>query len=167
MAFKEIDAKSIDSNVFKLISDEWALIAAGNEQGFNMMTASWGFMGEIWYDDYVVALVRPQRYTREFLDDNETFALCFLGDNREPHKICGSKSGRNVDKAKETGLTPVFENGTVYFKESRLVIICKKTFVSDIKNGKFFDKSIIEKVYSEGDFHKIYLGKIEKVLISE
>ncbi len=167
MAFKEIGAKNIDSNLFKLISDEWALIAAGNEDGFNMMTASWGFMGEIWGNEYAVALVRPQRYTREFLDDNDTFSLCFLGDNKEPHKVCGSKSGRDVDKAKETGLSPVFDCGTVYFKESRLVIICKKTYVSDIKNGEFFDKSIIETVYPEGDFHKIYLGKIEKVLISE
>ena len=60
--FKEINAKEIEGNLIKAVADEWMLISAGNEKGYNMMTASWGFMGVMWNNDSVVIAVRPQRY---------------------------------------------------------------------------------------------------------
>lgn len=167
MAFKEIGAKEINDNLIKMIADEWMLICAGNEEKFNMMTASWGFTGEIWGKDYAVALVRPQRYTDEFMKSNENFALCFLGDNKKPHAVCGHSSGRDVDKTKLTGLKPVFSDGCVYFEQARLVIICKKTYVSKLDKECFLDPSIIEKNYPNGDFHNVYFGEIQKVLVNE
>ena len=47
------------------------LISAGDENGFNMMTASWGFMGEMWGNDSAIAMIRPQRYTWEFIEKND------------------------------------------------------------------------------------------------
>ena len=46
--FKEINAREIDGNLIKMIADEWMLIAAGDSEAHNMMTASWGFAGEMW-----------------------------------------------------------------------------------------------------------------------
>ena len=123
--FKEISAREIEGNLIKMIADEWMLISAGQEDAYNMMTASWGFAGEMWGNDAVVIAVRPQRYTMEFIDKHDTFALSFYGDNKAIHKVCGSKSGRDTDKTKETGLTPIFDNDTVYFNQARLVIVCK------------------------------------------
>lgn len=162
--FKEISAKEINGNLIKAIADEWMLISAGTADKYNMMTASWGFAGEIWGNDSVIALIRPQRYTMEFVDNNDYFTLSFYGDNKGIHKICGSKSGRDVDKTALTGLTPVFSDNTVYFEEARMVFVCKKQYVGKLEESDFTDKSPLD-CYKDGDFHYMIIGKIEKVLI--
>ena len=162
--FKEISAKEINGNLIKAIADEWMLISAGTADKYNMMTASWGFAGEIWGNDSVIALIRPQRYTMEFVDNNDYFTLSFYGDNKDIHKICGSKSGRDVDKTALTGLTPVFSDNTVYFEEARMVFVCKKQYVGKLEESGFADKSPLD-CYKDGDFHYMIIGKIEKVLI--
>ena len=164
--FKEISATEIKENLIDCIANEWTLISAGNEDGFNMMTASWGFAGELWGSNAVEVFIRPQRYTLGFVENEDRFALSFYGDNKAIHKICGSKSGRDTDKVKETGLTPVFADGTVYFEEARLVIICKKQYADNIKEECFIDKDPL-KWYENKDYHRFFIGKIEKVLIKE
>lgn len=161
--FKEISPKEIDGNLIKMIADEWMLITAGNQEKYNMMTASWGFAGEIWGNDSVVALIRPQRYTMEFVENSDYFTLSFYGDEKAIHKVCGSKSGRDVDKTALTGLTPVFSDNTVYFDEARLVLVCKKQYVGKLEAESFIDKEPL-KWYND-DFHYMIIGKIEKVLV--
>ncbi len=164
--FKEITAKDIKENIIKSIADEWMLISAGDKDGYNMMTASWGFMGEMWGNDTAIAMIRPQRYTMEFVDNCDYYALSFYGDNKDIHKVCGSKSGRDVNKTELTGLTPIFDNGTVYFDEARLVIICKKQYADCLKEECFIDDEPL-KWYENKDYHKMIFGKIEKVLVKE
>ena len=161
--FKEISVKDIKENLVSAIADEWMLISAGSVESHNMMTASWGFIGEMWGADSVVIAVRPQRYTMEFLEKNDTFALSFYGDNKAIHKVCGSESGRDVNKTEKTGLTPIFEEGTVYFEEANKVIICKKQYVSRLDPDKFIDKEPL-KWYPTEDYHYMIIGKIIKVL---
>ena len=160
--FKEISAKEIDTNLIKAISEEWMLVAAGDKDKFNMMTASWGFAGEMWGSDCMAAVIRPQRYTMEFINNSDYFTLSFYGDNKDIHKICGSKSGRDTDKVKLTGLTPVFSDNTVYFEEARLVIVCKKQYVQQMKEECFTDKEPLR--WYNNDLHYMVIGKIEKVL---
>lgn len=164
--FKEISAKDIKENLIECIANEWALISAGNKDGFNMMTASWGFAGELWGSDAVEVFIRPQRYTLEFVEKEEYFALSFYGDNKAVHKICGSMSGRDVNKAELSGLAPVFADNTVYFEQARLVLICKKQYADSIKEECFIDKDPL-KWYENNDYHRFFIGKIEKVLIKE
>ena len=161
--FKEISAKDIDGNLIKAIANEWMLIYAGNESNYNMMTASWGFVGEMWGNDCAVAMIRPTRYTWEFVDKNDYFSLSFYGVAKEIHKVCGSQSGRDVNKTELTGLTPVFSDGTVYFDEARLVLICKKQYVEQLDTKNFTDSEPL-KWYND-DMHYMVIGKIEKVLI--
>lgn len=163
MSFKEISAKEIDKNLISLIADEWALVCAGNPKKHNMMTASWGFFGEMWGKDCVIAAIRPQRYTFEFIENSDYFALCFLGENKAPHKICGSKSGRDVDKTALTGLTPIFSDNTVYFDEAETVVIAKKVYADTLKEECFCDKEPISQWYNN-DLHKMFVGEIVKVL---
>ncbi len=164
--FKEISAKEIKENLIGAIADEWMLISAGNENEYNMMTASWGFAGEMWGSDSVIAMVRPQRYTMEFINDNDYFTLSFYGENKDIHKVCGSKSGRAVNKTELTGLTPVFEKDTVYFEQARLVLVCKKQYVQSLTEECFIDKEPL-KWYGDKDFHNMVIGKIEKVLVKK
>lgn len=164
--WKEISAKEIDGNLIRQIADEWMLIAAGDRQGYNMMTASWGFAGEMWGSDCMMAVVRPQRYTLDFLNKSDTFTLSFYGDQKQIHKVCGSKSGRDVDKTALTGLKPVFSDNTVYFEQARLVIILKKQYVQQMQADCFTDREPLERWYND-DLHYMIIGKIEKVLVKE
>lgn len=166
MSFKTINAKDIKDNAIKMICDEWMLVSLGNEESHNMMTASWGFMGEMWGKDCAIAAIRPTRHTYSFIKERNTFALCFMGENKEVHKICGSKSGRDIDKVKETGLTPIFTDDTMYFEEARLVVICKKLYTQDL-DPKGFENSEIDEKWYNNDYHTMFYGEIEKILIKE
>ncbi len=164
--FREITAKEINKNLIDAIANEWMLITAGDQHAYNMMTASWGFMGEIWGNDTAVALIRPQRYTLEFVEKHDYYTLSFYGNQKQIHKICGSMSGRDVNKTELTGLTPIFSDNSVYFKEANLVIICKKQYVQEMTEECFCDKEAL-KWFENKDFHKMIFGKIVKVLVKE
>ena len=163
--FKEINAHEIKENIIEMISNEYMLISAGDKSCHNMMTASWGFMGEMWGADAVAVVIRPQRYTMEFIEKHDYFTLSFYGDNKDIHKICGGKSGRDCDKTALTGLTPVFSDNTVYFEEARLVIVCKKQYIQKMSPDCFTDKEP-EKWFPNNDYHNMVIGKIEKVLVA-
>lgn len=164
--FKEIKATDIKENIIDMISREWMLITAGDRKGYNMMTASWGFMGEMWGKHSVSVMVRPQRYTMKFIEENGYFTLSFYGDNKQIHKVCGGMSGRDVDKTKLTGLTPVFCEKAPYFCEARLVIVCKKQYVGRLESDCFTDKEPLSKWYKD-DLHYNIIGSIEKVLVKK
>jgi len=139
------------------------LIVAGDKASHNMMTASWGGLGVLWEKNVVTVYVRPTRYTYEFMERENNFSLCFFGKDKDVHKIGGYKSGRDIDKANAAGLTPVYDYGTVYYKEAELVLICKKLYTSVFDNTKFISPDI-EKYYPQKDYHSMYIGEISKVL---
>ena len=105
---KPIAVGQLSDNFFETISKEWMLVTAGNKDAFNTMTANWGGIGFLWNKPVVYVFIRPERYTFGFMEKSDYFTLSFLGEeNKSIHKICGSKSGREVDKIKETGLKPM------------------------------------------------------------
>ena len=164
--FKEISAKEIKGNLISAIADEYMLITAGNHEKYNMMTASWGFVGEMWGADCAIAQVRPQRYTMEFIENSDYFTLSFYGDNKDIHKICGGRSGRDCDKTALTGLNPTFDGDAVYFEEARLVLVCRKQYVQKMEKSCFTDDAPL-RWYPYDDFHYQIYGRIEKVLVKD
>ncbi len=162
---REISPRDIDKNAIRLITEDWALLTAGGADGWNTMTVSWGGLGELWGKDVAFVFVRPQRYTKEFIDGSEYFTLSFFDESyKGALRVCGAKSGRDIDKAKETGLTPVFENDTTHLAQAELVLVCKKLYIQDMTPDCFVDKSIIDENYKANDFHTSYVGEIIKVL---
>ena len=110
MAFREISVEELKDNPFTLINKDWMLITAGNREKHNTMTASWGGVGELWGRYVSTIYIRPQRYTLEFVEREDYYSLCFFGpEYRQALNLCGSKSGREVDKDAATGLTPCFD----------------------------------------------------------
>lgn len=160
---REIKATEINENLIKMIGTEAMIIAAGDEKKYNMMTASWGFMGQMWGKPSAAVVVRPQRYTMEFLEKHDTFSLSFLGDNPEIYKILGTTSGRDTDKSAATDMYAEFGFGAPVFEKSRLTVICKKLYVQRMEKECFIDKSPL-KWYPEEDYHYVIIGEIEKVL---
>lgn len=161
---KEISIKSLKENPVKLIDEDWGLVCACDGSEWNGMTVSWGGVGELWSKEVVMTFIRPQRYTKQLMDKSGYFTLSFFdADKKDALKICGSKSGRDCDKMKLAGLTPVRDGEAVYPEEARLVIICRKIAVQKMDSAGFIDRSI-EENYPSGDYHFVYVGEIEKVL---
>ncbi len=131
-------------------------------QSFNFMTASWGGFGHLWDRNVCFIYVRPSRYTFEFLKKNRNFTLSFFEEvYRDKLDLCGSYSGRDTDKVKMTGFTPVESDaGSVFFKEARLVFFCRKIYHQDLDPANFADDTIM-KAYPEGDYHRLYAGEIQ------
>ena len=133
MGFKEIAVEELKFNPFTKIGKEWMLVTAGNEEGHNTMTASWGGVGVMWGKNVVSVYIRPQRYTKEFVDANDTFTLSFYDETyKKALSICGSKSGRDCDKEKEAGLTPYYVDGTTAFEEADMILVCRKQYHQDM-----------------------------------
>ncbi|MHA1584394.1 MAG: flavin reductase family protein [Promethearchaeota archaeon] len=164
MNFKKIEVEEITDNVFKLINKDWALIAAGSKENYNMMTASWAGLGILWNKKVVFIFIRPTRYTYEFLEKSEYFSINFFGEEyRSILNFCGTKSGRDVNKMKEARLTPIEEKETIYFKESRLTMVCKKLYYQDLMPEHFLD-SHIKSHYDKNDYHRMYVGEVVQCL---
>ncbi|MBP3519034.1 MAG: flavin reductase family protein [Parabacteroides sp.] len=161
---KGIEPSLIKDNFIEIIGKEWMLVSAGDKDKFNMMTASWGGVGFLWNKPVVFVFVRPERYTREFIDAKGAFTLSFLGEeHKAAHKICGSKSGREIDKVAATGLTPCFTDlGNPCFEESRLTLECKTLYVTKMDKNHFVDPALYEKWYSAmaGNPHNVYVAEI-------
>lgn len=172
MQFKEIPVQDLQLNPMTMIAKEWMLITAGSESGYNTMTASWGHLGSVWGHGggmpTSVIFVRPQRYTKEFVDRESLYTLCFFPkEYKKQLGYLGSHSGRDGDKVAQAGLTPVFGDGYTYFKEASLVLVCRKLYRAPIVEEGFLDKVILEDAYPQRDFHDMYIGGIEKVLVPE
>ena len=137
---KAIEPSLVKDNFIEIIGKEWMLVSAGDKDKFNMMTASWGGVGFLWN------------------------TLSFLGEeHKTAHKICGAKSGRDIDKVAATGLTPYFTDlGNPCFEESRLTLECKTLYVTKMDKDHFVDPALYEKWYSAmaGNPHNVYVAEI-------
>ena len=175
---KAINPNEIKDNFIELIGKEWMLVSAGDKEKFNMMTASWGGVGVLWNRPVVFAFIRPERYTREFIDARNEFTITFLGpEHRKAHSICGSKSGREIDKVAATGLTPLFtEAGNPVFEEARLTLECKVVYkqtqdteaMTEENREKFYPQNV-ESSFSGAnrDTHIAYYGEIVDAYVIE
>jgi len=166
--FTKTDWKALDENAIKLIGKDWMLVAAGNiNDGFNMMTASWGGLGWLWEKPVAFIFVRPQRYTFQFTEKEDYFTLTFYEEQyRQILGKMGTVSGRDFDKMKDSGLTPVAtENGSVGFAEARIIVECRKLYSTVIQEEDFHDKEVVESKYPQKDFHTMYVGEIVNVWI--
>lgn len=152
----------VADNPFQLIARDWMLITAGPPDNFNTMTASWGGVGHIWDRDVCWCVIRPVRYTYQFMEKNELFTLSFFDEEyRGALELLGTRSGRDGDKVSASGLHPVLGPlpGTTTFSEARLVWTCRKIYWQDINPAHFLDPNI-DRFYPAKDYHRMYVGEI-------
>ena len=163
--FKEIKPNDPNESTFKLIGTDWMLITAAKDDKVNTMTASWGGFGILWHKKVVYAFVRPQRYTKEFIDESPTFSLTFFDESfRKDLTYLGTVSGRDEDKISKTNLSVTYFDDTPCFNEAKLTIICKKLYAQELDPDCFIDKSLDNKCYPDKDYHTVYIAEIEKIL---
>lgn len=134
-----------------------AFVASGD----NVMVASWGFVGVMWGKKVFVAPIRDSRFTKEMIDKTGEFTVSVPaeGDMKAAIAFCGSKSGRDYDKWKETGLVrkkaqvvsaPLVEGCVRYFE-------CKVIGVLPMGD---MDISAVKQWYPTADMHNFYFGEI-------
>lgn len=161
--FKKVNIKEVNFNPFTEINDRWMLITPTAEK-VNPMTASWGGFGILWHKNVVYTFIRPTRYTFELMEKTEYFTLSFFDEeSRDVLNYCGTKSGYDVDKVKETGLSVIKDDNFIYFDEADTVYCCRKLYFTDLNPSNFLDKEI-ETFYPKKDYHRMYIGEIIKVL---
>ncbi len=154
------------SNAFEMIGEQWFLITAGTKDDWNTMTAAWGGFGILWHRKVMYIFIRPSRHTHNFTEREDKFTCAFFdkAKYKDTLMVCGTKSGRDIDKATETGLTPMeIEPGVVGFEEADTIVVCNKIYGHAVDPKLFIDPSI-DKEYSDGSYHTLYVGEIEQVL---
>ena len=167
--FIAIEPEEITENTFKMFRDDWALITAGTKEHHNFMTVGWGGFGVLWGNGKRVcfSFVHPKRYTYEFMEREKTFTLSFFDEGfKDMLMLCGTNSGRDIDKAAATGLTLVeIKPGVIGFQQAKLIIECNKIYYHDLDERQFLTDDIA-KIYSGNIYHRMYIGEIQGCYLS-
>jgi flavin reductase (DIM6/NTAB) family NADH-FMN oxidoreductase RutF len=131
-----------------------------------MLTASWGGIGILWERKVAMCVIRPHRYTFEFMERHPAFSLSFFDEKyRKALKLCGKVSGRDIDKVKAAGLTPIEgRKGGIYFDEARMVLECRKIYWHDFDPTHFIEPKL-DVFYPDKDYHRLYIGEIVNCLV--
>jgi len=146
---------------------QWLLLTAGDFQSgeYNTMTVGWGSMGVMWNRPFVQVVVRPTRFTFEFMERFQSFTVSAFPDTyRQALQILGTRSGREGNKIADAGLTPIasHEVQAPGFQEAELIIECEKLYWEDFSPDRFLDASI-ERQYPAKDYHRVYFGEIKRI----
>lgn len=166
MVRKEIPVAEFAFDAFS-IHKKWLLLTAGefSPGNFNSMTISWGSVGTIWNKPFFQVAVRPSRYTRKFMESSDYFTLSvFPEDHRPALSLLGAESGRDGDKIKKSGLSPVASKiaPAPGYNEAELIVECRKMYWQDLDPSHFLDPAI-KLNYPKDDFHRVYFGEIVAV----
>ncbi|MCR5108475.1 MAG: flavin reductase family protein [Lachnospiraceae bacterium] len=152
------------TEIFGLFHIKRALLTAGNKDKFNTMTIGWGGLGTIWNKPMATVYVRESRYTHDFMDENDYFTISVYPDEyKKILGILGQRSGRDMDKMNDSGLTPKILSDSVTFEEAEVTFVCKKVFKQRIPID-MVPKDARETFYSDGDPHDMYIGEVVEVI---
>ena len=159
-----MDFKKFNLAPLYKIDKEWALLTCGKKEKFNMMTISWGSLGTLWHKPIATIYVRPNRYTNEFIENNDYFTLSFYDEEyKKDLGFLGSKSGRDIDKISYTNLTPEIIDNGITFKEANLTIVCKKIYFQDL-DIKNIPQTEIDRFYNNEPVHRMYIGEVIDII---
>lgn len=155
---------SLDLDIFSRFQHKWALVCAGDENGYNAMAISWGGLGTIWERPAATVYVKPIRYTWQFLQKHDWFTVIFLPEElKKAVGIMGTRSGRDCDKAALAGLTPRYLDHGVTFAEAETTLVCRKIYSQDLTRDTM-PADVIADYYTTEEPHTMFIGEVEAVL---
>ncbi len=164
MNWHKVNPDDLAIRSLNLWNNQWLLLSSGDfkENHFNSMTVAWGSLGVMWNKPFAQVVVRPTRYTYGFMEQYDTFTLCSFPEKYRPAlQVLGTRSGRDMDKMRASGLTPIAaaQVAAPAFAEASLVLECRKIYWQDLDASHFLDAEI-ERHYPKQDYHRIYFGEI-------
>jgi len=149
-----------NTNIFEQYDKKWALLTAGDKDKFNTMTISWGGLGTLWNKPVATVYVRTSRYTNEFMKDNDYFTVSFYPEEfKKTLGVLGSKSGRDMDKIHESGLTPKEVENGVTFAEAEVTLVCRKLISQRLEPENMIPE-IAKQFYENEAQHDMYVGEV-------
>lgn len=158
----KIDIEKLMNDPFTKIGKEWMLISAKNGDSINTMTASWGGVGILWNKKVVFAFIRPQRYTKQFIDNADSFTLSFYDESyKQALTYLGRVSGKDEDKINKVNFTTITEDNIAYFEQASSVIVAKKLYVQQLSKDSFLNPQLANDNYPNNDYHYMYIAEIE------
>ncbi len=156
-----------NTEIFSQYDKKWALLTAGKEADFNTMTISWGGLGTIWGKPVATVYVRTSRYTHDYMDANEYFTISFFPEEyKQILGVLGSKSGREMDKINDSGLSAVKAGDSVSFKEAEVTLVCRKLFRQELSVTNM-PEDIAKSMYEGQAPHDMYIGEVVEIITGE
>ncbi len=169
---KEVNVWDYAGLIMKQI-DKGILLTTAAEGKTNTMIIGWGHIGVLWGKPTFCAYVRESRYTKELLDKNGEFTVNVpLGPvDKEIVAVCGTKSGRDMDKFQQLGLEtePGLTVSVPGIRQLPLTLECKVLYQQD-QDPASIDEGSLARYYAkgthnEGDYHTAYIGEITAAYI--
>lgn len=164
MKLHPVAPKELFPELIRVFGAQNALLTAGDRERCNTMTIGWCQLGRLWNLPVCTVYVRPERYTYQFMEDRDYFTVSVLPESgRQTMALCGSRSGRDVDKIKECGLTVRYGAGDApFFEEAEAVLVCRKLYVQDMDPACVTagQEKILPHYGEKGGWHRIYTGEI-------
>ncbi|WP_044937915.1 flavin reductase [Pseudobutyrivibrio sp. LB2011] len=149
-----------NTNIFEQYDKKWALLTAGDKDKFNTMTISWGGLGTLWNKPVATVYVRTSRYTNEFMKDNDYFTVSFYPEEyKKTLGVLGSKSGRDMDKVHESGLTSKEVENGITFEEAEVTLVCRKLICQRLEPENMIPE-IAKQFYENEAQHDMYVGEV-------
>ena len=152
------------------------LLTAAADGKVNPMTIGWGTLGIEWGNPIFIAFVRESRFTKELLDKNGEFTVNIpWGEyDKSVLSICGTRSGRDLDKVQVLGLTleEPEKISVPGIRQLPLTLECKVIYkqeqdesaVNEENTKRYYPK---EGPQQKGDYHTAYYGQILAAYIIE
>ena len=162
MKLHPADFKTLTPEVFRVFGTQNALLTAGDRNGCNTMTIGWCQLGRLWSIPVCTVYVRPERYTYAFMESHDYFTVSVLPlSDRQTAQVCGTKSGRDIDKIKECGLTLRRGAGDApFFDEAEWVLVCRKLYAQDLDESCVLDERVLHHYGAKGGWHRAYTGEV-------
>jgi flavin reductase (DIM6/NTAB) family NADH-FMN oxidoreductase RutF len=142
------------------LDGDGVLLVAGDPP--NPMTIGWGTIGHIWNKQIFTVMVRPVRHTFSLMESANSFTICILPDQfRKELHICGTQSGRDINKIKTCNFSIEKSIGTdaFYIGESVIHFECRLVHKHRLDPATL-DPAIVKRYYPSNDFHMVYYGEI-------
>lgn len=151
------------SKTLGLLANPGLLLASTNKKGqSNVMTIGWATVGIIWGKQIMTVLVRPSRYTYRFIEDSGTFTVNVPSEElRKWVGFCGSRSGREVDKFAEFGISVTKGQtvNSVTIDPCPMVYECQVVHYNDVIPDHLTPEIEVG-AYGGSDYHRLYYGQI-------
>lgn len=161
MALREVPYTYQLDRTLETLANGGLLLASTREDGAsNVMTIGWASVGIIWGLPVMVVLVRPSRYTYQFIESSGLFTVNVPTPAMRPYvNMCGTKSGRDLDKLADVDVVTGQTVDAVVLPECPLIYECKVVHTNDvIPQNLALD--VAQRAYPRGDYHRVYYGQI-------
>jgi flavin reductase (DIM6/NTAB) family NADH-FMN oxidoreductase RutF len=165
MKMREVKITEVSDKILEQLPKGVFLTVKGGDK-VNTMTIGWGTIGTVWMKPMFMVMVRYSRYTYELIEKADSFTVSVpLGGNlKGALALCGSKSGRDIDKFKDCNLTqkPGVSVNSPSIAECDIIVECEIKYKQPL-NPEQIPQSVKDRLYKDNDYHVLYFGEIKKV----